>query len=213
MAKDLGEDSQAGGQNVIIEIGWHGPSIGKDDKSTYAADVFSYILGQPDSRFQRNLVDSGLASAVGINYYTQRNVGPITVELVTTPEKAKAALKAVYDEIAQFASPSYFSNEQLEASKTILQSHDLFDREETSEYTHTVGFWWSSTGVDYFRGYQRNLNATTRADIGRISISWASVSDASTGGGSEMSARRYCVAPSRAHAVLSAERFASLPLR
>ena len=49
-------------QNVIINIGWQGPSIGKDDRSTYAADVFSYILSQPDSRFQRNLVDKGLAA-------------------------------------------------------------------------------------------------------------------------------------------------------
>src|SRR6266566_8263752 len=39
--------------NIIIDIGWQGPSIGKDDASTYAADVFSYILRQPDSRFQR----------------------------------------------------------------------------------------------------------------------------------------------------------------
>ena len=154
-------------ESVVIEIGWQGPSIGKDDKATYAADVFSYIVGQSDSRLQRNLVDSGLASAVGVNYYTQRNVGPITVLIVTTPEKAKAAVKAVYDEVALWATPNYFSDEELEASKATLQSRDLFDREETSEYTHTLGFWWSSTGIDYFRGYQRNLKATTRADISK----------------------------------------------
>jgi zinc protease len=154
-------------ENVFIEIGWHGPSIGKDDKATYAADVFSYIVGQPDSRLQRNLVDTGLATAVGVNYYTQRNVGPITILIVTTPDKAKAAVNAVYKEVAQWATPNYFTDEELEASKATLQARDLFDREETSEYTHTLGFWWSSTGIDYFRGYQRNLNATTRADINR----------------------------------------------
>lgn len=47
-------------QNVIIDIAWHGPSIGKDNPSTYAADVFSFILTQPNSRFQRALVDTGL---------------------------------------------------------------------------------------------------------------------------------------------------------
>jgi zinc protease len=154
-------------ENVFIEIGWHGPSIGKDDKATYAADVFSYIVGQPDSRLQRNLVDTGLATAVGVNYYTQRNVGPITILIVTTPDKAKAAVNAVYKEVAQWSTPNYFTDEELEASKATLQARDLFDREETSEYTHTLGFWWSSTGIDYFRGYQRNLNATTRADINR----------------------------------------------
>ena len=49
-------------QNVIINIGWHGPSIGKDNPATYAADVFSFILRQPNSRFQRNLVDTGLVA-------------------------------------------------------------------------------------------------------------------------------------------------------
>ena len=165
--KNTGQDDPGSEQNILIAVGWQGPSIGKDDKSTYAADVFSYILTQPDSRFQRNIVDSGLASAVSIGYYTQRNVGPIQVILVTTPEKAKAALKAVYAEIAQFGQANYFTDEELEASKTILASNDLFEREKSSEYAHTLSFWWSSTGVEYFRGYQKNLNATTRADINR----------------------------------------------
>ena len=165
--KNTGQDDQGSEQNVLISIGWQGPSIGKDDKSTYAADVFSYILTQPDSRFQRNLVDSGLASAVSIGYYTQRNVGPIQLILVTTPEKAKAALKAAYAEVQQFGQPKYFTDEELESSKTILAANDLFEREKSSEYAHTLSFWWSSTGIEYFRGYQKNLNATTRADINK----------------------------------------------
>ena len=165
--KDTGDGSQGSDQNVFIQIGWHGPSIGKDNNGTYAADVFSYILQQPDSRFQRNLVDSGLASGAAINYYTQRNVGPISVTLITTPDKSKAALKALYAEIAQFGQPNYFSDEELENSKTILENNDLFEREKSSEYAHTLGFWWSSTGIDYFRGYHRNLRSVSRADINR----------------------------------------------
>lgn len=153
--------------NVLIQIGWHGPSIGKDDKATYAADVFSYILTQPDSRFQRTMVDSGLTVGVDLGYYTQRNVGPIQITLVTSPDKAKAALAAVYKEIAQFDKPDYFTNEELANAKTILESRDLFDREKPSDYAHTLSFWWSSTGIDYFRGYYKNLRATSREDINR----------------------------------------------
>ena len=159
--------SDAGGQNVFVEIGWHGPSIGKDDAATYAADVFSYIITQPDSRFQRNLVDSGLAASVNFGYYTQRNVGPIQLVLVTSPEKAKAALAAAYKEIAAFTQPDYFTAAELEAAKTILENNDLFEREKASEYAHTLGFWWSSTGIDYFRGYHAKLRAVSRADIDR----------------------------------------------
>ena len=78
-------------QNVIFNIGWHGPSIGKDNPGSYAADVFSFILTQPNSRFQHNLVDTGLVNGVTIGYLTQRNVGPIQIVAQTTPDKARAA--------------------------------------------------------------------------------------------------------------------------
>lgn len=156
-----------GGQNVFVSVGWHGPSIGKDDAATYAADVFSYIITQPDSRFQRNLVDSNLAANADFGYYTQRNVGPIQLVMTTNPASAKAAVAAAYKEIDAFTQPNYFSDEELESAKTILETRDLFDREKASEYAHTLGFWWSSTGIEYFRSYHAKLRAVTRADINR----------------------------------------------
>ena len=152
-------------ENVLIQIGWHGPSIGKDDASTYAADVFSYIVGQADSRFQRAMIDSGLAVAANVHYYTQRNTGPIRITLVTSPDKAKPALDALYKEIAQFNNPNYYTDEELANAKTLLEAEDLYRREKLSEYTHTLGFWWSSTGMDYYRGYYKNLRAVSRDDI------------------------------------------------
>ena len=85
--------------------------------------------------------------------------------MATTPDKAKAALKAAYAEIDAFATPAYFTDEELDSAKTILESNDLFDREKLTEYAHTLGFWWSSTGIDYFRGYHKNLRATSRQQI------------------------------------------------
>ncbi|MEP6787349.1 MAG: pitrilysin family protein [Acidobacteriota bacterium] len=154
-------------QNVLVQIGWQGPSIGKDNAATYAADVFSFIITQPDSKFQRDLVDSGLAVGADFGYYTQRNVGPIVLTLVTTPDKAKAALAAAYAEVAQFDKPGYFTDSELENAKTILSSRDLFEREKLSEYAHTLSFWWSSTSIEYFQGYHKTLYGITRADTNR----------------------------------------------
>src|SRR5258705_795909 len=154
-------------QNVIIDIGWHGPSIGKDNPATYAADVFSFILTQPNSRFQRNLVDTGLVTAVSIGYYTQRNVGPISIIAQTTPDKAHAAIKAIYDEIAHFNDKAYFTVDRLPSSKALLEADDLYSRESLGDYSHTLSFWWASTGLGYFRGYLGRLRATSRADISR----------------------------------------------
>jgi zinc protease len=152
---------------VVIQVGWQGPSIGKDNAATYAADVFSFILRQPNSRFQRDLVDTGLVTDVGFGYYTQRNVGPITLLIQTTPDKAKAAMKAVYNEIAHFNDPDYYTDEELESAKALVEADDLYSREKLSDYSHTISFWWASTGLDYFRGYLGRLRATSRTDIGR----------------------------------------------
>ena len=154
-------------ENVVINIGWHGPSIGKDDAATYAADVFSFILTQPNSRFQRALVDTGLVNGVSITYYTQRNVGPIQIIAQTSPENAHAAIKAIYEEISHFNDKDYFTDEQLENAKALLEADDLYSREKLSEYAHTLSFWWASTGLEYFRGYLGRLRATSRADISR----------------------------------------------
>jgi zinc protease len=167
LAKSEGTVVKQPVQNVVFNIGWHGPSIGKDNPGSYAADVFSFILTQPNSRFQHNLVDTGLVNGVTIGYLTQRNVGPIQIVAQTTPDKARAALKAIYNEVAHFNDKDYFTDEQLESAKALLEADDLYSREKLSEYAHTLSFWWSSTGLDYFRGYLTNLRRTTRADISR----------------------------------------------
>ena len=118
-------------QNVIFSIGWHGPSIGKDNAATYAADVFSFILRQPNSRFQR--APGGLRPGYRWwtwVYYTQRNVGPINVIAQTTPDKARAAIRAIYTEMSHFNDKDYFTDEQLESAKALLEADDtLFTRE------------------------------------------------------------------------------------
>ncbi|MGH9802614.1 MAG: M16 family metallopeptidase, partial [Blastocatellia bacterium] len=98
---------------ATIQISWHGPSTDLDAPATYAADVFSFILRQPDSKFSRALVDSGLTTGAGLGYLTQKNVGPIAFTAQTTPDKLKESLKAVNEELAKFDSADYYSDEEL----------------------------------------------------------------------------------------------------
>ena len=151
---------------VQVNYQWHGPSVSIDPEATYAADVFIYILTQDQSRFQRRLVESGVAQSAGFSYYTQNYTGPIAVSIATTEEKAKEAMDVLWDEIQAFDSPDYFTDEELETAKAYLRVEHLYDAEETSEWTHTIGFWWSTTGgLDYFRGYLDELSEVTREDI------------------------------------------------
>jgi zinc protease len=148
-----------------VEYEWHGPSVGLDNAATYAADVFIFILSQPQSRFQRDLVESGIAQGAGINYYTQRYVGPISAQVVTTPDNTLKGLRTLWSEIQAFDSPDYFTDDELETAKATLRMRALYESEETTDWVHTPAFWWSTTGLDYYIGYIDNLAKVTRADI------------------------------------------------
>ncbi|HMI56317.1 MAG TPA: pitrilysin family protein, partial [Gemmatimonadaceae bacterium] len=138
---------------VTVQIQWQGPSVGKDPKSTYAADVFSDVMNDPRSQFQQRLVDSGLWQAVGVNYYTLNQTGPITISGQTSPEQLREALNALYGEIAKFDTPDYFASEELEAVKAHRAVTSAFDRERASGFAHTLGFWWSVASLEYYMGY------------------------------------------------------------
>jgi zinc protease len=152
---------------ATIQVSYQGPSTDLDAPATYAADVFSFILRQPDSRFSRALIDSGLTTGTTLGYLTQKNVGPIQLMAQTTPEKLKDALKAINAEFSKFDTPDYFTDEELEYAKTLLDVSEIYDREKSSNYAHTVSFWWASSGLDYYANYVENLRKVTREDITR----------------------------------------------
>lgn len=152
-------------QTPIAMISYHGPDTRNDIKATYAADVFSYITSQRSSKLQQDLVDSGLAYQVSIGYQTLKYVGPITIFLVPNPTKVKEAFQKLDEEINQWASDDYFTDEQLETAKSMLAIQDTYGKEQTSDYLHTVTYWWASASIDYYTNYVDNLNKVTREDI------------------------------------------------
>ena len=150
---------------ATVQVQWQGPSVGEDPKSTYAADVFSDVLNDPSSQFQQRLVDSGLWQAVVVNYYTLNHTGPITISGQTSPEQLREALAALYSEIAKFDAPGYFTSDELEAVKAHRAVTSAFDRERSSGFAHTLGFWWSVASLEYYMGYVDFMAQQTIGDL------------------------------------------------
>ena len=151
--------------SVIVMLQWHGPSATRDPAATYAADVFSDVLNQPGSRFQRRLVDSGLFQGIGVNYYTLNQVGPITIQGETSPERLREALLALRDELRKVNEPNYFSGDELAAMKQRRIIGTQLSLERASGFAHQLGFWWAVTGLDYFFGYVDTMAKQTPADL------------------------------------------------
>jgi zinc protease len=149
----------------VVFVRWHGPSIGIDDKATYAADVFSEIIKQDEHEFTKALLESGIANGRNFWYYTQRLVGPIQGDIYATPEKLKQAMDIFWKQVKKFTQKNYYTDEQLETSKSQLRSRIIYDTESLSDFTKTVAFWWASTGLDYYEGYLDELQKVNRKDI------------------------------------------------
>jgi zinc protease len=165
LTKNEGVVEEADVGAVTIFIQWQGPSVGADPKSTYAADVFSDVLNDPGSQFQRRLVDSGLWQSMGVNYYTLNHVGPITISGQTSPQNLRKAISALEIEIKKFNDPGYFDSGELEAVKAHRAVTSAFDRERASGFAHTLGFWWSVASLEYYMGYVDNMAQQTTADL------------------------------------------------
>ncbi|MFB6350502.1 MAG: M16 family metallopeptidase, partial [Bradymonadaceae bacterium] len=148
-----------------VEIRWQGPSVDEDPEATYAADVLSFILSQPSSKFQKALVESNIALNAGLSYYTLSHTGPISASMQVPPDNLRKSIKVLLKELHKLQNPDYFTDQQLENAKTILETQDIYSREKTSSFAHTVSFWWAVDDVGYYLNYVDNLNAVTREDI------------------------------------------------
>ena len=152
-------------QTPIALLTWHGPDTRNDVQATYAADIFSFIVSQRSAKLQQELIDSGLAYQVGVGYQTNKYVGPISVFLVPNPAKVKEAFAKLDEEIAKWDDDDYFTDEQLATAKKMISIQDAYGKEQTSQFLHTVTYWWASASLDYYFNYVDNLNKVTREDI------------------------------------------------
>ncbi|MEZ4313349.1 MAG: pitrilysin family protein [Polyangiaceae bacterium] len=150
------------------QIVWHGPStVGKDVDLTYAADLLGLAISEPSSKFQKALVDSGACTSAGMSWYTQMNTGPITVSFDASEAKADTCLKAVLAELPKIKEADYLSDEEMKNAAHALEVSQAREREKPSSYASSITFWWTSAGLDYYKGYVDNVKKVTRADIAR----------------------------------------------
>ena len=152
---------------VIVMLQWQGPGAHTDVPATYAADVFSDVLNQPGSRFQRKLVDSGLWQALGVNYYTLNQVGPITIQGEVAPGRLREAIAALDKELLDVVKPGYITTEAVDGVKRTRIVGTMESLERSSGFTHQLGFWWAVTGLDYFFGYVDTMAKQTPLDLQR----------------------------------------------
>ncbi len=162
-------------KQAMLQYGQYGPNIGEDETQTwetYVADVLGTLVALPQSKFQRNLVDSGLTSAASWGYYTQQDGGEMSASLVATPENVEKAVQTLKAELAKFANPEYFTENELKAAQTHLEVSSTYAREKGQDFAVDLAFWWAIAGIDYFLDYIPNIKKVTIDDLTRFAQKW-----------------------------------------
>jgi len=152
-------------QFPLIMQSYIGPGTFDDIKATYAADVFSFILGQKTSKFHKELIESGLARYADVGYYTNRKKGPITMTLVPDPSKISEAMALLQKHIAMFDDDDYFTDEQLQIAKDLLIIDDEYAQESTSDYIKSISWWWCLKDIETYTNYANGMQSVSRQDI------------------------------------------------
>jgi zinc protease len=149
----------------MIMLGWHGPDTRTDRPATCAADVFSFILSQNSNKFQKELIDKGLALQATVNYQTLSHTGPIRVIVVPHPAKVAECVQALKEQIAQWDATDYITDEQIENAKRQLEIDNLQQFDVTSSLAHTIAYSWCTSDMNYFYDYVANVKKVTKADL------------------------------------------------
>lgn len=153
-------------KNPLVAAKWKGPNVGQDDKSTYAMDLYFTALNLSSSKFQKALVDSGLASSVQMGYYTERTSGEMSMSATLEASKTDKFKAQFLKELKNMKSPNYITDEELQTAKKNIEINYLYKQESGQDYaSETLGFWWAMSGLDYYNNYVSNVNKITRKDI------------------------------------------------
>jgi zinc protease len=154
-------------ETPFIMLHWQGPDFRNDSAATVAADLYSTILSLNSSKFQQALVDKGLATYAGINYSTNKHVGPISIFVMPNPQKLKECYAELMNQLKQMGQADYFTDEQLQTAKEVFARNHIRANEKPSSLSMSLTYFWATTSLDYFTDYLPNLMKVSRQDISR----------------------------------------------
>ena len=134
------------------------------------ADMLGVLLGEPGSRFQKALVDSGACVSASYGWPTRRSPMPINVDVESAPVAAGAdtCVRAALAELPKIASADYFRDDELENAAHRIDVDAAKQRQTTDSYSHMLTASWAMATLDYYRSYSEHVHKVDRAAIARF---------------------------------------------
>ena len=151
--------------NPQISYTFNGPKARIQAKDTYAADVLISLLNLQTGKFYQKYVESGLTTYAGLGYYTQSQAGELHLAAMPRLEDFQQVRDMLKQEPSIWLQEGYFTENQLQDVKRSLLINHKYEVNKPSEYVKTLAFWWTITGLDYYRSYLSQLQKVSLSDV------------------------------------------------
>ncbi|HOJ98123.1 MAG TPA: pitrilysin family protein [Termitinemataceae bacterium] len=172
-------DSTVNPRIGVVSIYYRGPDVQRDTTATYGADVWGTLLDNPAGRYKTRLIQANLGIPdpryTGAWYWTQRDGGQIVfwAYLLRDERPFSQKVRSLYELLSQQEIPamvqdaSYFSAEEFELVKQVLENQQILEQETVEGFLRNLRFWWASASTDYYFSYMKNLRSTTKEAVSR----------------------------------------------
>ena len=164
-------------QYASVSIYYRGPDCDFDENGTYAADLFTYYLRNPDGKVVKNLLaDKNLmipsVDDLGLGYATRRRTGITSFSAGMMNATNKIADRTVYlKEKIDGILEGYLNIENIvpenEKAAIVRRLNDdrILESETFMGMLNVLRYSWVTNSVEYYQGYISNVQNMTDDDI------------------------------------------------
>lgn len=157
---------------------YRGPDTALDTESTYAADLWGTIAGNPAGSYAQTLCSNPEfmipnPAYVACGYATMKETGYIQFQAVmmnpqeSMAQRAKDFQQVIAEDIVTPLAndPNMFTEEEFALAKQSLSDSQILNEETAKGLLSNLRFWWAATSTDYYFSYLDNVKAATGEDI------------------------------------------------
>lgn len=172
-------DPRNSGQLSQLVYYLRGPDVQTDADETYSADVWSYLLANPEGAFVKKAIENNEfnivdADYIGGGYTTMRASGMISFsaafvndEKFSPSERATKIIdywknQAVTDMLKENTG---YDKKDIEKVSKKLEDNRIYSLETAEGFLRGFSSEWASSGADYSLEYEKNILKVTQDDL------------------------------------------------
>ncbi|MBR7064340.1 MAG: insulinase family protein [Treponema sp.] len=161
-----------------ITITYRGPDTITDERATYTADVFGYLLSDPKGIYVHTLTQNHSLGVLGKDYIwesylTTKMSSTISFGAIVSSSGCNVSEKAniFYRELSQnvfskiVTGKDVFKSEQFKKVLQKVKDNYIEDSETSLRLKDNLRFWWICASDEYYYNYIKNMSKVNENDI------------------------------------------------